>query len=95
MITNTLKHAVYGAFAMLLFCILNDLLNLTPNTILDIRAFGFVAIILLALNLENNQRKWSGLSWKKYLRLRWLDTALDLIAGIGAAGVVLWLWKLI
>lgn len=94
-LTNTLKHAVYGAVAMFAVCLVDTALNLLPNTIVNLKWFGFIAIILLAFNLENNQRKWSKLSWKKYLRLRWLDTALDLIAGIGAAGVILWLCGLI
>lgn len=93
MITNTWKHATVGAFIMILTCAANGLIGLIPNTTADFRWFGFIAVILLAFNLENNQRKWSGLSWKEYLRLRWLDTTLDLIAGIGAAGLVLWTWE--
>ena len=89
MITNTWKHAQMGVNLAVLTLIVQKLINLIPNTIFSI---GWTAVIIFSLYcMIWEYRQYVAYGQKKYwLHFRGLDTACDLIAGIGSFFAVLW-----
>ena len=89
MITNTLKHAQMGVNLSALTLVIHKLINLIPNTIFSI---GWTALIIFSLYcMIWEYRQYVAHGQKKYwLHFRGLDTACDLIAGIGSFFAVLW-----
>ncbi len=81
-ITNTLKHFLVPFIICLTAGFLHWLINRLPNTQAYLWWWGVFLGVILILNTERNQYIASNLSLKEYLRSRWLDTILDILAGL-------------
>jgi hypothetical protein len=87
-LTNTLKHLQVGCVAAVIIVVLEWAIGLAFSDYSGGIA-GFAAVVwgLLTLNYERNQFMAATepskklMSWKQYLKLKWLDTIVDLIAG--------------
>ena len=88
-LTNTWKHAQIAVNLAVLVLIVQKLVNLIPNTIFE---FGWFAVIVFAMYcIIWEYRQYVAYGQKKYwLYFRGLDTACDLLAGIGSFIAVLW-----
>lgn len=88
-LTNTLKHAQIAVNLAVCVLLIEKLVNLIPNTVFSI---GWTALIIFSLYcLIWEYRQYIAYGQKKYwLHFRGLDTACDLIAGIGSFFAVLW-----
>ena len=79
-LTNTWKHAAVALAIGLLFLAINWLLHwIDPKAQLELGWFGLIAFSMGAITWEANQKNHN-----------WIDTAVDLIAGIGCFMLVLW-----
>ena len=88
-LTNTLKHAQMGVNLSVLTLVIHKLVNLIPNTTFE---FGWFALIVFAMYCIIWEY-WQYVAYgnkKHWLYFRGLDTACDLIAGIGSFFAVLW-----
>lgn len=79
-LTNTWKHAAVGIVAGLLFhATVWLLLKIDPTAQLNLGWFAVIAFSFGAIAFEARQNSKN-----------WIDTAVDLIAGIGCFMLVLW-----
>ena len=80
-LSNTWKHAAVAlAFSLLLLAVDWAVHALDPNAIFEMGWFALIAFSFAAIVWEVNQKNPN-----------WIDTAADLIAGIGTLAVTLWL----
>ena len=84
-LTNTWKHAAVGIVAGLLFhATVWLLLKIDPTAQLNLGWFAVIAFSFGAITFEARQNSKN-----------WIDTAADLIAGIGTLAATLWLGGLL
>jgi hypothetical protein len=79
-LTNTWKHAVVALIVGLITIAIHKLIHLDPNAIFEMGWFALIVFSMVAMAWEANQKNPN-----------WIDTAADLIAGIGALTLTLWI----
>jgi len=89
-IKNTWKHALVGSLVGLAGTGIQALVNLIPNTTFEIGWFIVAAMTFFAIRYEVWQENNSPLSTCEYLKLKWLDTIVDVLAATVACALVLW-----
>ena len=90
MITNTWKHALVGSLVGLAGAGIQALVNLVPNTVFEIGWFVVAGLLFMAVRYEIWQENQSPLSTCEYLKLKWLDCVVDVLAAVGSCALVLW-----
>ena len=89
-LTNICKHAVVGALVGLAGAGLQWLVNLIPNTQFHIGWFIVAVMLFFAVRYEIWQENQSPLSTCDYVRAKWLDCVIDVLAATVACALVLW-----
>ena len=88
-LTNTWKHATIGSLVGLAGAGIQWLVNLIPNTQIEIGWFIVAAMTFFAIRYEVWQENESQLSTCEYLKLKWLDTIVDVLSAVLTCGIVL------
>ena len=89
-LTNTWKHAGIGSLVGLAGAGIQWLVNLIPNTQFYVGWFIVAAMTFFAIRYEVWQENNSPLSTCEYLKLKWLDTIVDVLAAVICCALVLW-----
>lgn len=89
-ITNWWKHATIGSLVGLIGAGIQALVNLIPNTQFYVGWFIVAAMTFFAIRYEVWQEGQSPLSTREYLKLKWLDCIVDVLAAVLTCGIVLW-----
>jgi len=83
-LTNIPTHFDWGIRIAIVVAGLQRLVNLIPNTQFQIAWMAFLACIITSMVVEKNQAKIAyevlGISIKQYLRTKWLDCIVDVLA---------------
>ena len=90
-LTNTWKHALVGSLVGLAGAGIQALVNLIPNTQFYVGWFIVAAMTFFAIRYEVWQENNSPLSTCEYLKLKWLDCIVDVLAATIACALVLWM----
>lgn len=89
-LTNTWKHALVGALVGLTGAGVQWLVNLIPNTVFEIGWFVVAVMLFMAIRYEIWQENQSSLSTDVYIRTKWLDCVVDVLAAVVCCALVLW-----
>ena len=89
-LTNTWKHALVGALVGLAGAGLQWLVNLIPNTTFEIGWFVVAVMAFMAVRYEVWQENQSSLSTCEYIKLKWIDCLVDVLAAVVCCALVLW-----
>ena len=65
------------------------LVNLIPNTVFEIGWFVVAVVLFVAIRYEVWQENNSPLSTCKYLKLKWIDCLVDVLAAVVSCALVL------
>jgi len=88
-IKNWWKHALVGSLVGLAGAGIQALVNLIPNTQFYVGWFIVAAMTFFAIRYEVWQENNSPLSTCEYLKLKWLDCIVDVLAAVLTCGIVL------
>ena len=91
-LTNTWKHALIGALVGLLGAFVQWLVNLIPNTQFYIGWFVVAVMLFFAVRYEIWQENNSGMPTDAYIRLKWLDCIVDVLATVVSCALILWVF---
>jgi len=89
-IKNTWKHALVGSLVGLAGAGIQSLVNLIPNTVFEIGWFVIAVMLFFAVRYEIWQENMSPLSTREYMKLKWLDCIIDVLATVVSCALVLW-----
>ncbi|HNX37056.1 MAG TPA: hypothetical protein PKI15_01745 [Candidatus Cloacimonadota bacterium] len=89
-IKNTWKHALVGSLVGLAGAGIQSLVNLIPNTVFEIGWFVVAVMLFFAVRYEIWQENNSGMPTDAYIRLKWLDCIVDVVAAVVCCALVLW-----
>ena len=89
-LTNTWKHALVGSLVGLAGAGIQSLVNLIPNTVFEIGGFVVAVMLFFAVRYEIWQENQSPLSTGEYMKLKWVDCVIDVLAATVACALVLW-----
>ncbi len=89
-IKNTWKHAAIGSLVGLAGAGIQALVNLIPNTQFYVGWFIVAILLFLAIRYEVWQENNSPLSTCEYLKLKWIDCLVDVLAAVVSCALVLW-----
>ena len=89
-LTNTWKHALVGSLVGLAGAGIQSLVNLIPNTVFEIGWFVVAVMLFFAVRYEIWQENQSPLSTCEYMKLKWVDCIVDVLATVVSCAVVLW-----
>ena len=89
-LTNTWKHAAVGLLVGLAGAGIQALVNLIPNTVFEIGWFVVAVMLFFAVRYEIWQENNSGMPTDAYIRLKWLDCIVDVVAAVVCCALVLW-----
>ena len=89
-LTNTILHAAVGLLVGLVGAGIQSLVNLIPNTVFEIGWFVVAVMMFFAVRYEIWQENMSPLSTREYLKLKWLDCIVDVLATVVSCALVLW-----
>ena len=89
-LTNTWKHALVGSLVGLAGAGIQALVNLIPNTVFEIGWFVVAVMLFFAVRYEIWQENNSGMSTGAYIRLKWLDCVMDVVAAVASCTITLW-----
>jgi len=89
-LTNTILHAAVGLLCGICGAGLQWLVNLIPNTTFEIGWFVVAGLLFMAVRYEIWQENNSGMSTGAYIRLKWLDCVMDVVAAVASCTITLW-----
>jgi len=89
-LTNTWKHAAVGLLVGLAGAGIQALVNLIPNTVFEIGWFVVAVMLFFAVRYEIWQENQSPLSTCEYMKLKWVDCIVDVLATVVLCALVLW-----
>jgi hypothetical protein len=94
-VKNIPKHAAYAYVAAALANTTMQLINLVPKTEAYLAWFAVFVFAIITLNWERNQFVAARMNLKLYLKIKWLDTLLDVLVAntvfIGVLYLLGWL----
>ena len=89
-IKNTWKHAAIGSLVGLAGAGMHYLVNIIPNTTFEIGWFVIAGLLFMAVRYEIWQENQSPLSTCEYMKLKWIDCLVDVLAAVVSCALVLW-----
>jgi hypothetical protein len=82
-ISNTWKHVLVSLAVLAVVWLVDTIIHaIDPKALFEVFWFAFIVLCIYAVRLEYLQWKWSHCTLIDYLKRRWIDTLLDLAAGI-------------